>query len=351
MKICYIANAASMHTEKWVKHFVDLGHEVHVISHKEAQIDGAYVHHINYSLKNFLTKKNEVHKMIKSINPDILHAHQANTCGLYAVTMKGYKSVVSAWGSDILLAPEQSFLMKKIVKYVIKKAEFITSDAHFMSKKIVELGGDENKIYTFPMGIEDNLLNFKREIEINSKAINIISNRRLEKIYNIDIIIEGFARALKYNNNLFLTIAADGVEGDNLKKIVKDLKVENNIKFTGRYNSKDIGKMLFKNDVFISIPYSDSTSVSLLESLCCGVFPIVSDLPANREWVKHGENGLILKETSAKAVEEAILWCLSNKEIMREASSKNVQLIKEKALWKNNVKIVENIYKKIENNI
>lgn len=47
----------------------------------------------------------------------------------------------------------------------------------------------------------------------------------------------------------------------------------------------DVGNLLYKNDVFISIPSSDSTSVSLLEAMCCGLFPIVSDLPANREWI------------------------------------------------------------------
>ena len=32
MKICYLANAASIHTVRWVKYFTDRGHEVHLIS-------------------------------------------------------------------------------------------------------------------------------------------------------------------------------------------------------------------------------------------------------------------------------------------------------------------------------
>ena len=350
MKICYLANASSVHTQKWVKHFVDIGYEVHVISHVNSNIEGAYVHYIDYNIRNFLFKKSEVHNKIRIINPDILHAHQANTCGLYAVTMKGYRTVVSAWGSDILLAPEQSLVMKKIVQYVLKRADIITSDAEFMTKRIIELGGYRSKVYTFPMGIEDNLLSYKRSINTESNSLRIITNRKHEPIYNIDVIIKGYSMALKKNKDLFLTIAADGSYMNKLKNLVKDLNIESKVVFTGKYNIEELGNMLIDNDVFISIPDSDSTSVSLLESMCCGLFPIVSDLPGNREWIDNGKNGLVLENIDSKAVEQAILWCSNNKNILKEASFYNAKLIEKKALWRNNIKIVEDIYNKLLSN-
>jgi glycosyltransferase involved in cell wall biosynthesis len=344
MKICYIANSASSHTKKWVDYFAQKGHEMHIISHENVEIPGAHVHYIDYNIKNFPFKAAQVHKKIKEINPDVLHAHQANTCGLYAATMKGYEPIVSAWGSDILVAPERSKLMKWITKYVLKKAKYITSDAYYMSDKIVELGADRDKVYTFPMGVEKEIFNYRHEYDVNNKFINIISFRRLEKIYNIDILIKGFSEALKANDNMFLTVAASGSEEDNLKKLVKDLGIENKVKFTGRYNPKDIGKILQDKDVFISIPQSDSTSVSLLESLGVGVFPIVSNLPANREWVENKKNGIVIKSTTPEEVRDAILWCAENKSHMAEVSNKNINMIKERAVWEDNAKIVEELY-------
>lgn len=346
MKICYIANAASSHTVKWVDYLVSVGHEVHVISHGNAEIPGAKVYYMDYSIRNFFSASSKVHKLIKDINPDVVHAHTANTCGLYGVTMKGYKVIVSAWGSDILVAPKTSLIMKKIIQYVIKKAYFITSDSINMTEKIIEFGAKKEKCFTFPMGVEEDLLNYKSKYNLEDNVLNILSNRRLEKMYNVDIIIKGFKRALEENKNLHLTVAADGTEIANLKQLAKELNLEANLKFTGRYTHEELCNMLEENEVFISIPDSDSTSVSLLEAMCCGMFPVLCDLPGNREWVNHGDNGYILKEITEEQVKEAILWCAANKNFMKSVSEKNINIIKERALWKENAKIVEELYRK-----
>lgn len=347
MKICYIANAANSHTVKWVKHFVNLGNEVHVISYSKAKIKGAHVHYINFRLKNFAFKAHIVHKLIKDLSPDILHAQQANTCGLYATTTRNFNPIVSAWGSDILVDPDKSFLMKKIIKYVLKHSYYITSDSIYMSKKIIKLGGNKNKLLTFPMGIENDLIDFKHEYDFSKKEIHILSYRRLEKLYNIDIIIKGFSKALINHENLYLDIAADGSEYNNLKNLVKSLNIESHVNFIGKFDRKDLGNMIINNDIFISIPSSDSTSVSLLESMCCGIFPIVSNLPANLEWITNKKNGIILNSISENNVCTSIEWCIKNYNYLPEASKINMELIRKKALWENNVKIIEDLYTKV----
>ena len=44
---------------------------------------------------------------------------------------------------------------------------------------------------------------------------------------------------------------------------------------------------------YASLPTSDSVSVSVLEALAHGCIPLLSDLPANHELVRHGVNGWI----------------------------------------------------------
>jgi glycosyltransferase involved in cell wall biosynthesis len=239
-----------------------------------------------------------------------------------------------------------SIILKKIIQYVVRNAYFITSDSQYMSREIVRLGGREDRIFTFPMGVEEGLIQYKH-VYNDDNALRIISTRRLEDLYNIDVIIKGFHKALMENENIYLTIAADGSKMESLEAMVDSLGINNKIKFTGRYNPGDIGKLLVDNDVFISIPQSDSTSVSLLEGMYCGLFSIVSDLPANREWINNKDNGIIVKSADEDHVKESILWCYENREHIKAVSNKNTDIIKERALWKNNAKIVEGLYEEL----
>lgn len=345
MKICFIANSASSHTDKWAKPFVDKGHEVHIISHSKREIEGTKVHYVDYSVKNFLWKVKKVHRIIKDINPDILHAQQVNTCGIYAATMKGYNLISSGWGSDVLVAPFESKLMNFIVKYVIKRSVAITSGADYMTERLVELGAERSRIYKVPLGVFEDIFNYKHEYD-DTKIINFVSVRRHEPIYNMDILIKGFNEALKINQNLTLTLGAFGAQTEMLRKMVEDLKISDKVLFTGKYNAEDIGKILEKYDSLISIPKSDSTSVSLLEGMAVGVFPILSNLPANNEWVTNKENGVIIEKTNQEMLKDAILWCAENKQKMKAASDYNVRLVRENAVWSDSVKIVEELYEK-----
>ena len=52
MKICYLADAGSVHTQRWVKYFADKGHEVHLISFisfGECNIKNVKLHQIKKS--------------------------------------------------------------------------------------------------------------------------------------------------------------------------------------------------------------------------------------------------------------------------------------------------------------
>jgi glycosyltransferase involved in cell wall biosynthesis len=53
---------------------------------------------------------------------------------------------------------------------------------------------------------------------------------------------------------------------------------------------------------YLSLPESDSVAVSVLEAMGHGCIPLLSDLPANRELVEHGRNGLILRDAELAAL-------------------------------------------------
>jgi glycosyltransferase involved in cell wall biosynthesis len=66
------------------------------------------------------------------------------------------------------------------------------------------------------------------------------------------------------------------------------------VQFVGRLSADQQAHWYGRAQWYLSLPASDSVSVSVLEALGHGCIPVLSDLPANHELVRSGDNGLVL---------------------------------------------------------
>ncbi|HMN57678.1 MAG TPA: glycosyltransferase family 4 protein [Ottowia sp.] len=57
------------------------------------------------------------------------------------------------------------------------------------------------------------------------------------------------------------------------------------VQLHGRLHDAGMAAVLARCKLSISVPRSDATSVSVLESMACGRAVIASDLPANHDWL------------------------------------------------------------------
>lgn len=119
MKICFLSDANSIHTKKLCAFFKDRGHEVYVISLNEGVIPNVKVYSFDVSLdkirnKNnlkkleYLTYRKKVKKLIREINPDIVHAHYATSYGFLGALSNFHPYVLSVWGSDVFDFPRKT---------------------------------------------------------------------------------------------------------------------------------------------------------------------------------------------------------------------------------------------------
>jgi len=247
----------------------------------------------NFHLIKLLPK---IRRIIRQIKPDFINAHYITSYGFLAALTKTphSKLILSAWGSDILVTPFQSNLKKNITQYSLKKAFLITSDSQYMSEKI-KLLHPQAYVTTFPFGLEK-----LPECSIEDKKPWLFfSNRALSPNYRIDWILELFSEICKTTSEARLIIANDGSEKDNLIQKALQHGINNYIEWVGFINAEKQAEIYKKATYFFSVPINDATSVSLLEAMAYGCVPIVSDIPANREWIKHLENGIIIKENTS----------------------------------------------------
>lgn len=244
---------------------------------------------------------------LKRVDADWLHAHYLTSHGTLAwAARRGWKLRAriagSAWGSDILVAPNQGWAYKWLTTQVLKACAVSTSDSEHMSARMRELGATD--VMTFPFGLEQ-----LPKQNVRKQPWLFYANRGLEPIYRPQRVIEVFAAIAARQPEARLVVANDGSLRGALEDQVRSLGLTERVEFVGRLDATSQGRRYAPARWFLSLPESDSVSVSVLEAMAHECLPLLSDLPANHEVLGTagslelvqpdtllGRHGLILKD-------------------------------------------------------
>lgn len=358
MKICYLAHAQSIHTQRWVNFFAERGHEVHLISMEKSCIEGVKFHYIKPiipypTLDHFILPIEllRVKRLLKKINPDVLHAHYLTSYGFLGA-LTGFKPlVVSAWGSDILINPKKSKLKKYIAKCVVRKADLITGDAMCLLFEIIKLGATQEEIKLINHGVDlmkfcpdvkDNKLKERLSIPVDSSVV--ISGRSLEPDYSVETLIRAAHYILKKQSDTYFIIVGEGWLKKNLQMMAKKLKVLNHLKFIGKVSHEEVPAYLTTSDIYVSTSLSDSVSVMLTEAMACQLPVIVTDLEGNKELIKDGVNGLLVPKRDPRTLAEKIVYLLRNQDVRAKFGVINRKIVNERACYEKEMSKMEKLY-------
>ena len=263
MRICYIANANSIHTQKWINYFIDKGHNILWLPPDK--------------IKNRLKLIYLAHKF----KSDILHAHYVGWNGLTAVLANIHPFFMTIYGSDILIN-QKNFFKRQVLKFILSKADLITTDAEHMRSHMQELGVSKSKIKDINFGIDIELFKPEPMAHINP---TVISLRNLEPIYDIATLIKAIPFVLDKIPGARFIICGTGNEFSYLVCLLMSLGITNQVVFNNNVPNNLIPKLLNRSDVYVSTSLSDAgIAASTAEAMACGLVCLATDIDSNREW-------------------------------------------------------------------
>lgn len=227
------------------------------------------------------------------IDADWINAHYLTSHGTLAWAAKrGWRLRAriagSAWGSDILVTPQQSWAYRWLTQRVLRACAVCTSDSQHMTARMRELGARE--VMTFPFGLES-----LPKQDARKEPWLFFANRGLEPIYRPQRVIAAFAAVAAQRPEARLVVANEGSLNSVLQQQVKTLGLADRIEFVGRLAAKAQAGLYARARWYLSLPQSDSVAVSVLEAMAHECVPILSDLPANHELID-ANRGVILSD-------------------------------------------------------
>jgi L-malate glycosyltransferase len=351
LKICFLADSSSIHTKNWCKHFATLGHDVHIISFTPIEIADTTVHYINGGNINvnggnwkLILKYPTIKKLIRDLNPDILHAFYATSYGLTGALCNFKPYVVTPFGSDVLVSARQSIFYKYLLSFVFKKADWIFSMANHISKAIEDIGVNMKKVSINYAGLDVKVFNTDNR-KTDPKYFIITSTRNHETVYNLPHLLKSFALMVKQITNAKLIVAGTGTLTNELKKLANDLKIQDNVEFIGKQSQAKIIEILKTTHIYVTVSISDGNSLSLSEAMACGALCVATDLEANKNWITHRDNGILVKVDDINGLADELIWAYKNYDTFQAlAVPKNTKLIKTRADFDTNMADWENKY-------
>lgn len=268
----------------------------------------------------------KVNKLVKKLDPDIVHAHIINHYGIMAVFQKK-PLIVGLWGSDVMLAPNKGSLLKrKIFKLinaiVIKRANLMHTSSNHILEELVKKHGKfiKNKINVFywgfpveePSGDNYQLIQamLKNEYGIESNDHLIVFPRGLSKVYDPDNVVKVINK-LSDIKELKIVVLRGFSSDEDVEKFKNKLgAAESKIIFINRLlNTNELFVLYSQAKYHVSLPISDALGGGVIEPFLRGSFPILSNIKPYKNFVEQN-SGFILEdysEPSLNNLEQKIL--------------------------------------------
>mgnify|MGYP003967849245 CR=1 FL=1 len=343
--VCYMGNACSIHTIRWVNNFALRGWKVDLITwhlpNGMHNIDPKVSIHRIFCPPHYLARYGaliEIALLIRKIRPEIIHGHYMGHFGMLAGLynrLTGFQPIVmSPWGTDLLHANGGTFCL---VKYALKRADFIVLYGDTLRDRVtIDFGVLPEKVHILYTGLdiakfspENRNDNLKKELGILDSPV-VISLRALQTIYDGDTLIKAIPSVLIEFPEAKFIITGKGNQERNLRTLAHSLGVADNIKFVGFIPNDEIPKYLTSADIYVSTSLEDGGfSLSSKEAMACGLPVIVTDYGENRKWVKDEVNGFVIPLRSPETLASKIIHLFRNSDQRKHMRYANRQMIKE----------------------
>jgi len=217
--------------------------------------------------------------------------------------------------------------------------------APFMVTKLEELGLRHDNIVIANLGVGEDLLDVQTK-STEGRSV-LVSTRKFGSVYNPATIIRAMKLVSKDHPQVLLRLAGDGPLRKHLETLVDELGLQTNVEFLGRLSEEDVVQVLSEADLYLSTSLSDSASIALLEAMAVGLLPIVSDIAGNREWITDGVNGFLVDPHDTDGLAAGITLALRRFNWRQEVCQQNKEIVKRRALRKNQMEIVEQAYREL----
>lgn len=333
-KVCFIANPAWPHVEKWSKYFIaQPGYEIHIISAQRPHFEGAVWHDLGRMTKGLLpwtVATMLAHwKIFKSIRPDVVHIHNVDSSFFPLLKVWDGPLVVTAYGLDMTLpqtTPDAGPVRKRKVA-LLQRANVVTAASRFLLDVALTYADlpPESGMVT-PFGVE--LGAFQPIASDEKKTFTLGFFKDLKPEYGPLEFLAALERVRARHSEVRAIMVGPGPLQGDIVSAISSPSLAGAVEYHERVPHAQMPEMYGRIDLCIMPSRQESFGVVALEAQAMKVPVIATRVEGLPEVVVDGTTGLLLDDNDPARLADAIVGLLSDPErrmAMGEAGRKFVE--------------------------
>jgi len=370
MRILFVGNPRSIHLARWVGQLEGAGWDIHVFDcygpHMRPMRKGisAQIHSSTFrphprlntvwrqlsrwrrsfevmaagdSLYFTRSRARELTRLLEELRPDIIHAMSfPHGCCPILEAGRGVRSlsdtplIFSVWGHMFTYFARQPCYASRVAS-ALSLFDYCAADCHRDLRLAHEAGFQGKTFGPFPGGGGYDVSMHR------AMGASIAPSKRKS------IAVKGYRH---WYGNALLALEALGTCSSHLagytievyaaapavKRAARKLseRVGLAISIVPVSSHADMLRLMGKARIDLSVNTGDGTPNTMLEAMMMGAFPIQCDAESIKEWVKHGENGLLIRPQDGATVTRALRQALEDDELVNAAAIRNEQMVRER---------------------
>src|SRR5262245_16533347 len=344
MRICFFADGRYVHTWRWMRFFTGSGHEAHVISfaplepkHVDAiEEAGGKLHGVigGFHLKRFWVTARDLWKLKSALRReriDVLHCHFLGANAWYAALSGFHPLVITIMGGDVRgkdWKPGDDLRERWLTPFALRNADLITCWSTQLMQVARRYCRPEKRVEVIHGGVDLNRFNPGDRPQYLLKRWNLPQNARvalsprlMRPLYNLDKIAIAAGEVCKKNPYAYflfahLNEAKDESYEAKVHDLIRERGASDRVRFIGPIPHDEMADHYRLADVTVSIPGTDGTPMTVLESMACGTPVVVSDIPDyDPHYIESGKTVLSVRPRDTTGLAEAILRLLEDPDL------------------------------------
>jgi|CXWL01.1.fsa_nt_gi glycosyltransferase involved in cell wall biosynthesis len=346
MKICLFADARSVHIRQLSLHLARRGHQVHVITHKPAQLSGATVEKFSIPPPGFSNPCRWASRRRRYLSDilrkfDVINVHFLADWGLTELLPDresgDARLVATAWGSDVVDPPGEAPATAELTiarEGLLRAADAITTCGPTFAETVAQYASiPVISICVVPFGVDLSL--FKPDAgkpeECNVARVGFFKGFRA--VYGPTILVQAIPAVLAQCPHARFEMIGDGAELEICQTMARELGVDHAVEWVGRMDHSLLPDRLRRWQLSVIPSIHEAFGVAALESQAMSVPVVASRVDGLNDTVRDGETGLLIPVGDSDALAGAVVRLLQDSDRRRQMGLSGQEMVARHYRW------------------